>query len=159
MFSSQYHNLHLNQAVSQYSYKSVCVSRLTCPSTCAILFQLNATRHLQIKKTVLEQYSIIDFSCKAAGGVTPLLYRQVEQVAGRCQRGQTSQKHRFAAPHGRRGAVWGRYAMQMSCVSRGGRGVEEEERFSQGGESKWKFLSSSSLSNDIHHSLNFGVSM
>lgn len=42
---------------------------LVGPSMCAILFRLNANR--QIKEMVLEQYSIIDFSCTLPVGWHP----------------------------------------------------------------------------------------
>lgn len=50
---------------------SVCLCLWTCACMCVILFQLNANRHLQIKKIVLEQYSIIDFSCTLPVGWHP----------------------------------------------------------------------------------------
>lgn len=74
----------------------------------------------------MEQYSVIDFGCTAASGVTPLLHRQVEQVAGLCQHSQTPQKHTLAPYAGIEGPC---VEMQMCFLGCGARqeGVEEEE--------------------------------
>lgn len=44
---------------------------LVGPSMCATLFRLNANRRSQIKKMVLEQHAIIDFSCTLPVGWHP----------------------------------------------------------------------------------------